>query len=879
MPSNASRHFDTPPLITHLPASTIAPFSKTASNPAVTRSSASASSPSSSNSVHDEGDHRHPDAIVTTPVKTLTGIETISPHRFPQQKSTPSPSSSTINRKAGPHPSSEQAPVTIISSVSRKQNSACDTCRSRKVKCNKLSGESKCIYCKNKGIECTTMYVEWATSASKRTNRRPYKKTKLENTPASSDASGLDEIDPGQVALLPHPLGQGGPHPGVKNADPVGRPIIDFLFRREAEYVGVIPKLSYYSSVPSSALPPVPKQGPSRPIGHRINPSTTAELRLLDTTLRDEFVSDLIETYFSVVHIRIPFVNPHVFKKRYHERSPELGGPPADVLVAVVIAFGAKFSENPIVVADREESARELQRAYDSAQAALSRGERAKAAAITGAKGGVDLPILTLPSKYREKGCSRIAKDLVLKAQEALEKNKAYRIATLENIQACLLIECIFFLPPTLVKEGMPRSHSVNLFGGGASGQPDLPFSKGFWFMSAIRMLLELKLNLKETVMAIKDADVRGEVIFAWWMACLSDAASSAFFRRKPLIRRHDYTSDPPAGNPSSNAEAPSPLLSLDAYLAWYESVHETAEIHRMLADVFWIPTRARDGVEFSTVEAIVKRIERWKANHLHKVGVPTPSWPSHWDYIAAVTACCSDISFHILWIMVFEAIDEFGIRGTDRSEASCLEGNKPLATLSSVQRSVSESTTTHPSPEPDLNQVNLLKVKVEDAALSGALRVAALTDVLSTNGYLRLDPNLMLAPLEIAAKHLARFQRSSEVEIMVSGLRQYAISYESLYQTADEIESMAKDYVEFGKRFPEMRKGARLPKGWVREQSFGFGGVGPDGNGHWNGNGTHDPYKAYHKADRGGEEEGSTQQHDASSLSPSLPSTTRTTT
>jgi hypothetical protein len=59
----------------------------------------------------------------------------------------------------------------------RKQNSACDACRNRKVRCNRMPGEDKCAHCKTKGIECTTVFVQLATTASKRPGKRARQST------------------------------------------------------------------------------------------------------------------------------------------------------------------------------------------------------------------------------------------------------------------------------------------------------------------------------------------------------------------------------------------------------------------------------------------------------------------------------------------------------------------------------------------------------------------------------------------------------------------------------------------------------------------------------------------------------------------------------
>ena len=42
----------------------------------------------------------------------------------------------------------------------------------------------------------------------------------------------------------------------------------------------------------------------------------------------------------------------------------------------------------------------------------------------------------------------------------------------------------------------------------------------------------------------IQDPEARGTMIFAWWMACLSDAYAAAYYRRKPQVEDEDYDVD-----------------------------------------------------------------------------------------------------------------------------------------------------------------------------------------------------------------------------------------------------------------------------------------------------------------------------------------------
>lgn len=322
---------------------------------------------------------------------------------------------------------------------------------------------------------------------------------------------------PGDHSRPPHVSAHSGSASGGQ--DDKTSHLIKYLFLRDAEYDHRTPNLSYLSISPSYRATHEsgsPSGSPAKPV-----PTTAAESRLLNSSVRADLVSDLIETFFNIVHIRMPLLNPTFFRMRYHGQDPE--GCPSDALLAVVIAWGAKFSENPIIVADRQESLQDHQRQIGASPNATD---------------------------ARVRGKSRIAEDLVLKAQEVLERAKVHRIASVENVQAMLLIEPLF--------RQYPRR-------GAQHNTPDS--FRGFWAMASVRHLFELRVNKRETMSEIEDPQLRGEIIFAWWMACMVDATSAAFFRRKPLIEQDDYTVEPPCGDPNSTQEAPHPLASLQQYM------------------------------------------------------------------------------------------------------------------------------------------------------------------------------------------------------------------------------------------------------------------------------------------------------------------------
>lgn len=130
-----------------------------------------------------------------------------------------------------------------------------------------------------------------------------------------------------------------------------------------------------------------------------------------ETHLRLRFALDLVEVYFQVVHTRLPFLNPTHFRARLNVNVPQYAsiyannssasGASAEetlhpALMATVVAWGAKFSEHPLLVADR------------------------------------------LNSPTRQSG---FAKTLIVRAREVAEALKVHRVPAAEHVVIALLIE------------------------------------------------------------------------------------------------------------------------------------------------------------------------------------------------------------------------------------------------------------------------------------------------------------------------------------------------------------------------------------------------------------------------------------------------------
>lgn len=290
----------------------------------------------------------------------------------------------------------------------------------------------------------------------------------------------------------------------------------------------------------------------------------------------------------------------------------------------------------------------------------------------------------------------------------------------------------------------------------------------GFWLTSAIRLLLDLGINHKSVMSGIEDPDARGTMIFAWWMACLADAYRSAYYRRKPMLDDDDYDIDFYIAEQANNSTAvsgfkPSPREQLE-FLGYYRAAHALARIARQMSRQLWRPATESDGIPLEVILTFMTQLQEWKDEHFAQVGMPANFNPES-DFVSAVTASASDATFHIMGIILFNAVDDFGVRE-----------------LNDLVR-----TGTPDHAMADHIHIESVKKKLYEDALHGATRIAGLAGVLTSNGYMRLDSAVMHVSCIQAGALLARLGRP-EVQNCIDALQQYSYSYEECADQATEI-------------------------------------------------------------------------------------------
>ncbi|OJA08788.1 hypothetical protein AZE42_01287 [Rhizopogon vesiculosus] len=620
----------------------------------------------------------------------------------------------------------------------RKQNTACDACRSRKVKCNRLPGQDKCQHCLSKNYPCTH-FVQQATSEKKRgaAARRPRNiSTSSSTSPVSASSSPVNEHSTPpwfKAAFGPWNSGRLQSYGGI-NMQTTTPTLLHHLF-----------------APPESDSTFFFK---SRSPGY----ATWGEMasKLEDEVFRAEFALDLVEVYFQIVHTRLPLLNPLQFRARLNlqatQQRPTItkqDEPLHPALIATVLAWGAKFSEHPLLVSDRD----------------------------------------------RNGGQSQFAKALIDRTRELAESLKVHRIPNPNHVVISLLIE------PLQCQD--PRNDNGNdcpLIFTPAADKEQASMDSGS-IVGYVIYLDYKQINHKSVMADIKDPEARGTMIFAWWMACLADAFSSFYYRRKPMLDDDDYdidfyTADPNA-HEATDPTAPSPREQLE-FLGYYQAAHALARISRTIARRLWMPSTDQDGIPLDAILSYISDLSKWRDAHLSKVGVP-PNLEANWDFVSAVSACkwpifhlcdkfakllsigASDAQYHVTWVALFFAMDEFGIRDDAFTPSS-------------------------------INQVETAKRKIMEEALQASLRIAALAGVLTSNGYLKLDPAVMHVSCINAGNFLARLGRP-EVFQCIKALEQYSYAYEETKEHAREINREYDLTLQKGPHnFHEMASAVRQP-------------------------------------------------------------------
>ncbi|KAF8587579.1 hypothetical protein K439DRAFT_1630576 [Ramaria rubella] len=646
----------------------------------------------------------------------------------------------------------------------RKQNIACDACRSRKVKCVMIPGQEQCQHCQIKSYPCT-FNVQRETSEKKR--QGSLRRRNSESTTGAIQNSST--FSPLSNSASPTPVSQPSNYAAAETSSPT--PLTAFYSNGFSLSSRTQP-LNRDSSAPPPPGPPFitptlppspshqayPETSTTRLLAYLFSPESSASLfpeftkgyralpdyqqrqqlrlddwgevglKLQDPAFRIEFALDLVEVYFEICHTRIALLVPARFRAQLRASLNPLASPATTHLslsspstsnlppvhpavLATVLAWGAKFSEHPLIVLDRT-------------------------ADISGTRR------------------SRLAKSLIRKAREIAETEMVHTVPSPDGVIVCILLDGL-------------HSHHVN--------DPD--GYRGFWINSALRHLLHYEINNRSAVPVLVEPERRNTMVYAWWIACLGDAFGALYFRRKPMLEDADYNIDFPedmARIAQSESESGSEhVAKRPEFLAWYAASHEMARCAREMSRQLWRPVVYTEGIPLDVLCALMRELNVWRADNLDKVGVPGPGSQisqSNWDFLAAVSACGHDATYHVMWIILYQALREFGLRE-----------------MNEMKRTVNGVANHHPHLA---SQFSATEAQVQKEALNAASRIAGLSNLLESNSYLRLDPNVMHFSIYAAGRLLAEFGQE-EVAMCIRGLQQYGISYADAFDQADEIQRM----------------------------------------------------------------------------------------
>ncbi|WWC89756.1 uncharacterized protein L201_004682 [Kwoniella dendrophila CBS 6074] len=681
------------------------------------------------------------------------------------------------------HPAPSVQPV-LPGPSQRKQNLACDSCRKRKVRCLRTDKTQICQQCSTKGEECTNHYIDSLTQA-KNNKRRKLPNNQVHDTIASKkkkrnpDDSIRSEILRDESQL--HSNDQISDHTYI---DPDRRrdsshTILSTYDPGETSRQGSISMTrsgsfeSPHHQTHSSSSLQIPNLG-TIPVSASVDPSTISfhaggiacsstlteeatqqnmlkylcsptivvdleygyndissytqcrngksdlweeqdgqiwheeptesHKSLNEETMRD-LIDDLLETFFSIVQTRYTTIDSTIFRERFSSPLTHTQGPISHALLAIILAWGARFSDHPMIEADKEECS-------------YRDGEQLKG---------------------RQR--SRFVSLMVIRAREIAEKTKIFRVPSMESAHSCLLLEHL------------------------------LGHYQATYISAAVKHIISMGFNSSDEWTKIQDVQLRNEALNVLWLVRMSDVSRAALYRLRPSFSAEDFDVNPTQhAMLSEGAPMMVPLGGSEHNIVdratWFKIYHTFCSICYTLAKSLWIPSVSSKGIPLGILREFIHSSSIWRDKYLSSVGIPT-IWPNNWDFLQAISTCTVDCYYHNLWLIVHKAIQDFGIKEDINANGG---GNK--------------------------FEIDNMKRRIKEEAEHAALRIAALTGVLTENGYLKLDPLIINQPIQSAGLYLASLGRS-EYLICVAGLRQYSTIFPCLWDQANQLDNIYRNVNE----------------------------------------------------------------------------------
>lgn len=153
-----------------------------------------------------------------------------------------------------------------------------------------------------------------------------------------------------------------------------------------------------------------------------------------------------------------------------------------------------------------------------------------------------------------------------------------------------------------------------------------------------------------DRLLQITDERERASAALVCLLVSLADTGKSLLHRYRPL----DLEGPPHSLNrPTSTDSSHIPDL--------LEGAAMSLPILRELSMELWMPATRSQGLQTSLLERFTETYASWRNQYYDTLSVPA-IWPDDWDFLAVINACTMDVMYHVTWVVLGQAIADYGI-------------------------------------------------------------------------------------------------------------------------------------------------------------------------------------------------------------------------
>ncbi|ODN83388.1 hypothetical protein L202_01532 [Cryptococcus amylolentus CBS 6039] len=688
-----------------------------------------------------------------------------------------------------PVPTSKPPPLPtttapVVAGATRKQNIACDQCRTKKIRCLRADKTEICVQCKAKGSECTSEYIDSLAN----------KKKKQDDHSSSSKRKRKkkDDESPRQAAAILAPAPHQRPEPsrnvsaetlrghtpfssirgdmssglstvpvdhGSRSAS-AANSIEDFVqiadsLRQLAQPEPSMPQSSSYTLPSQVPLPPTtiasftqqpsPSEKQQRLFRYLFSahPVLSGELGYTDTSSIEQCArceSDLWDEMGGMVWEEGPSA-----------AHASMDDDALDKLVEELIEqyFSTVHPRYPFV--DPATFHARLYTPNTHPEGALPHPLLATVIAWGARMSDCEL-IQADREECSARGVqeegrkrSRLVQVVSIRTREVCESRKIWRWASMDNVRALLNLEGVL---GQVLHQG--RHYQAT------------------YASAAVKHLISLGYHSTKGVMTIKDSKERSDTIHIFWHVVSNDGYRAVFQQMKPSLLDEDYDLEPPGKNVDFRKVTyiDEPIKEL----AWFSAVENGASICRALALSLSSPITHTRGIPLTLLRNFIHAADAYQET-FHRILHLSSDWPE--DFLQVIRACAHDTSYHALWLVVQRAVEEYGVE--DEKETG--QGKKGFSGMGVGA------------------EVEGVKKRTQGESEHAALRIAATVAVLMENGYLRSDPLIINQPIYEAGLYLAKHGKVECLACIV-GLKQYSTTFPAIWSQVKELERVYENQV-----------------------------------------------------------------------------------